>query len=1030
MRRSKFAVLAVAAATLSLGSVGCEDGPNQTYSPTPAAAGNQWNNTGGSSVDPSTKDFGYLHGGTNANVLCDGPTLQKTWAKMDSQPIVPPLGGAGINMAGPDCSLLGNGTCSWAGLTIEDADKQLCQSTNLGDIFGDGELTNSWGDQQEVIAHYLLSTHKIDFMLFLPGYNGSIATKGCANTASNGHSYVFPIYTQLQKDNNNWTIDWHAPKGPNDWRNEVTSALLCSYAPTLAVDPDCNTSGRCIQGSFGDVEYLFIPVLGTGLWVPNANAPQPQPSILNRIDGYLSKVMPYAGAASFMKLDGEGPTGIPTSNGGVLNTQANQACTLKFGTTFGDFVNDCVKVHNDPTQDTAEYNKLLGGLTHNTERFSFDVQGIDINFSDDHLAPDAVITDTDLPQAADTAGDFVIDQSTLGPIVHDFTGNDPSKAKDLHGSGLVYLQYARRAQRALNTAMQASNPSFVAHDIGDPACLAVAPGSASGCTGLETILTATPAALVPVNGSGVLSGTTGITAQESQHLQSAVLGTGTDPMAATMPDAIVQLRLGLKLGHQKTVFCSDHTMTGLAGCDEASLVGDVFQTSYNRVCSVLGGGGTSCPESAVAKVPLDAQDNRFYFKEWFLALVQYMKAEGAALAQNKDPSTITIADIDAQTIDEYSLYFDSIGAGQFETAEYIERSFATDTAPPLDFVFEGDIKNGILDAYAFSRFLYRGERAMYQAMTDYRPPNAPDQPLGSQETALLTNMFGSPVLRSGWHDAIAADGTTTKSAYYCATTKDPSNCANQVPPLDANGNMLLDEAGNPLLSRYEGAFGSNATAFTLGGGQSTSQPVPISLVKGKGDNGSGTFSNIEEAMFTVPLHSNPYDMTSAPPASGAALQVLVPWLPKQPGVGFPVALDGQRDRFIETYQADFSGSQVTANIDYDFALDSTGNPTSQIMFLAVETSDFLGDVFICQDPKTKDLLRARMYTSVETLLDWIASHPNAYDDCQIIIHYSPYENYADYINSLQNGVRLSVTQGGGYGRIVDATLYDPTLPGH
>jgi len=184
-------------------------------------------------------------------------------------------------------------------------------------------------------------------------------------------------------------------------------------------------------------------------------------------------------------------------------------------------------------------------------------------------------------------------------------------------------------------------------------------------------------------------------------------------------------------------------------------------------------------------------------------------------------------------------------------------------------------------------------------------------------------------------------------------------------------------------------------------------------------------------MVEIPLHVNPYDLTSAPPATGApAVQVLVPWAPKQPGVGFPVSLDGMRDRFIETYQLDFTGTQITANVDYDFQIDQTGNPTTAVMFLAVETTDFLGDVFLCRDSSTKDLLTARMYTSVALILDWFASHPAAYNDCQIIIHYSPYENYADYITSLLNGVRLGVTQGGGYGRIVDATLFDPTLPGH
>ena len=70
-------------------------------------------------------------------------------------------------------------------------------------------------------------------------------------------------------------------------------------------------------------------------------------------------------------------------------------------------------------------------------------------------------------------------------------------------------------------------------------------------------------------------------------------------------------------------------------------------------------------------------------------------------------------------------------------------------------------------------------------------------------------------------------------------------------------------------------------------------------------------------------------------------------------------------------------------------------------------------------------MHARMYTPVKVLLDWIARHPKAASDCGIILRYSPFNNYLDYITSLSAGVRLSVTQGGGYGRIVDVTLFVP-----
>ena len=66
-----------------------------------------------------------------------------------------------------------------------------------------------------------------------------------------------------------------------------------------------------------------------------------------------------------------------------------------------------------------------------------------------------------------------------------------------------------------------------------------------------------------------------------------------------------------------------------------------------------------------------------------------------------------------------------------------------------------------------------------------------------------------------------------------------------------------------------------------------------------------------------------------------------------------------------------------------------------------------------------------MYTPVANILDWLESHPGTYSACQMVIRYSPFGNYADYITSLTNGVRLGITQGGGFGRVVDVTLFVP-----
>jgi hypothetical protein len=1015
------AAVAILAVVTSIGAAGCEDGPNQAYSPaTPGQVG-AWGAPPGSQVTPGSKDYSYLSGGTNANLICNGPETAKVWAAMDAQPILPPISAGGLDMAGPGCTPT-DPNCTWPGITIEEAEQILCQSSNDGDLFGDGELANSWGDSGEVIADYLITTHKIDFLWLQPGYLGTISATGCAGTASAGHTYSIPIGTQLEKDGQPWTINWADPKTPTDWRNEITSALLCQFQPTLATAADCSSSGYCVQGSFGDEAYLAVAPLGfMGLYIANQFAAQPTPSILGAIQMPLAKITPFAGAAIDLKIDGVGPT----ASAGVLNTALGKPCLMEFGATFGDFLSECVQTTGNMTQDTGEYNKLIGGIQHDDERFFFNIQGVDLNFGDSRLMPTQVVADTDIPASSDTASEFSIDQSTLGPVVQDFVNNDPTQKKDSHGNGLLFLQMARLAQRALVADMQAANPAFQAHYIGDPACSDSLPGGpAAGCTGLETIITTAPQTFVSAAQTLPAPAPTApntLTAPEVAALQNASLPPGTDITASTAPVALSSQQLGMRPGTPNVAYCPDPT--NLATC-ATTYRGLLIPTSVARLVAILGKGNK-------ANLPVDAQDSRFFFKAYVMALLQYLKAEGTATADGLDPSAITLADIDVAYIDTYNLFFDSIGAGQFEQAEYIERQYSQDVANPnvpLDFVFSADVIHGIMNGYDFSKYLYRGETAIYKAMLDETDGVAHE--LASQDNVLLTNMFGSTVLHGGWADH-TVDSGPQYTAYYCATHNESGPCNGQVAPLDANKNILLDETGTqPLLAAYPGAFTGAATAFTLGGGSSPSAPVAVSFVKNSGDTGTGTFANIQEAYVQIPLHSNPYDLTSAPPIGGGAtaVQALIPWAPKQSGIGFPVALDGQREQFFETYQMDFSGEQITANVDYDFVIDSTGSPTTQILYLAVETTDFLGDLFVCQDTNTKDLLTARMYTSVSTILEWIAAHPTAYTDCSLIMEYSPYENYLDYVNSQSNGVRLSSTQGGGFGRIVDATLFDPTLP--
>jgi hypothetical protein len=287
----------------------------------------------------------------------------------------------------------------------------------------------------------------------------------------------------------------------------------------------------------------------------------------------------------------------------------------------------------------------------------------------------------------------------------------------------------------------------------------------------------------------------------------------------------------------------------------------------------------------------------------------------------------------------------------------------------------------------------------------------------------------------------AGSCVAAETAYFCAT-QPPGTCKQGLaPPINTTTReLLVRENGKPLLEGYCGAFQVNP--FSL----STNAVTPTPALPNFVSNLSGTAAGIEivktlpdegEALVSLPTFSNPY----APDATTNTnpTLVMVPWLPFQDGVGYPVSTSGSEDVFVETAQLDFTGQVVTPTMDFlpvPFQTDPNPmNPTPPygISVKAWETQDFLGEVFVCLDGVTGanhpgipgDILSAHMYSSAETIVDWISSHPGAQDACGIIVRYSPYDNYPDFISSLTNGVRLDIEQGAGFGRVTDATIFAP-----
>src|SRR5262249_50300104 len=159
--------------------------------------------------------------------------------------------------------------------------------------------------------------------------------------------------------------------------------------------------------NIGDYAYLLVAPIGLDFWVINYHAAAPTPSVPGWIDVDLEKVLPFSVANTELHLDQNGPVATASNLG-----PNHKNCQLQLGMSYGDLLSDCVQVSGDAQTDTDATNELLGGLQHGTERFLFDISGVDINFTDKTLADNNVVRDNDRPSLDDVATDFDIDQFT------------------------------------------------------------------------------------------------------------------------------------------------------------------------------------------------------------------------------------------------------------------------------------------------------------------------------------------------------------------------------------------------------------------------------------------------------------------------------------------------------------------------------------------------------------------------------------------------------------------------------------------
>ncbi len=740
--------------------------------------------------------------------------------------------------------------------------------------------------------------------------------------------FVVQIGTQISKNGKKYTLDWTNTDKFAVAATEIADALFATFAPELPPEDiasgSCIANGHCTQTVFPEEGALRIWPLGLHLWVSNPTAPQPTPSVFQRIDLRLPRVMPFTLGRPELKLDAQGPR---TSIKGLGATGSNPGkdCVISLGMTWQTMLDTCVNVTGDATKDKLNYNKLTGNISHDAETFIFDSSGVDVDFLSSQVAQFDVVRDQDRPVPGDKAARLTFDANTLGHFANDWSADD--QLNDLHGSGAVYYEFARMVQAEINKQLKIIDPAAPTHELGDPVCLwpddlsgfdPTTFSYASNCTGFEGFVTAMPAAATQTDLNRVRLG------PDAQYLIGS---------------------LGLKPGKPLAAFCMDanaNIQTGYHNCGSADPYGRsgaLWDTAFDRVREVLGKGD-------VHNLPPEIRDRRFFFKMYVLAMLKYLMG-------SSDGQTLDLANV---PVDPNNLFFDSEGSGQYELAEYIDRRFVAADKEPLDFVMKADILNGTLYDYNFDRLLNRDEKAMYLAVTEKT-----GDPAGKENDLTLTNVFGSPVLAAAYQD------TAARTAYQCASAdwtsdaelaKVEADCTTadgivQLPPLDmyyvadpanpkAPAVLPLREGGKPMLTPYKGAFAGKASTFALGSGNLEIE---------------AQYAALQAAKVKIHTQSDPYDPTSSP---GTPLEVLVePWAPPQPGIGFYWPVNGQQDKLVQAGVLDFTGTTTSFNIYYQYGQDTTADGTGRVNVVAVDSIDYLGDVFLCQDPYTKDFLRAR-----------------------------------------------------------------------
>ena len=954
-----FGILATVA--IAIVAPSCDDGPTSTYSVLPAGQNAANGGAGVPTVDLIPKQkLGTSTAGASPLIRCTPEKRRKVWASELIKPMVPVRGAAGLD---------GTKNLTYTGLSIDEVESVLCQ----GDDGGTG-LT-FFGEQGELQVNWSTSTRLVTEFDMVTGYRGTMdftdpVTKKAYSISLEGK----PITEDGQPMHWNWRDTAQITKQTTTLFNAMMRVYQPGSIPAAGV-PDCTQTGGCVVEVLDNVDGVFA-IFPLGLLQVYFDLGIDDPiarDIPTRVYVPIQKTFGFSSLPFLARLPGT----LEPDGAKIFGQVDGKSCVAEPGTTFKAFRDNCVATSNVAATNAAQTAKFLSGLQHSSESYFIDVVGIDPTFLSDRIRKGntaASILDTDRPEDNDPLQTLTVDQQLSGPVVNEYPGEDPSQPADNHGSGLVNLTYAILVQKAL----AAADPTKVTKAIGDPTCIVSAAGIAPpGCSGMEGYITAADPATAP-------------------GFPNNAYGADAIPLTTTS---------GLSpAGNQLASW--DDSPTTLAGTHHLR---DVTQLTWagtaKRIIKVLGHGERSA-------VPNDFREPRAYSTLWMQALTQYLIARGNV------GKNVTLNDVlaagpggaAAHHIDPNYFFFDTgnPGAQQFDSAEYVYTDFATVDRPFYDFRIVVDSIGGILNQLTFDGFPLRGERALLGALTPA------GQPLGANGTLLQTNIFGSTVLSNGWHDPATPAGAF-QTAYDCAsydfeklgaTAAYLSACDadGNGPPIDASkpvGQQILrNGAGEPILKPYRGGFTSTATVFNLGRNILSVPQDEITVMT--------TDVNLLQATVAFKTKSSVYNPGGT---DGPTMTFPINYVLPTDFTGFFIPINSSRDRFVKQEEFDTTGIAISTVLGTVPVLQNGVAVPGLNRLSSADSRDFLGEMFVCKSGG--DLLKVRMFTPADVVLEWITAHPQAQADCNLIIDYSGFGSVLARVTSITNGIIVNFTDPAG-----------------